>query len=902
MSTVAADDSRPPGGTSYPQTEAFARACRVLAGAEISRDAALTLAKTLRNELAYAQARAIAHRYRQSQDDKTGFELLRIEVTATYKDPEVATEKALRDAWQTMVDAGYNPDNLRIDTPDYRNRAREISGLAGAITKRLWEYDGRVEHLQESLRYYKQGYGGDVSADDGYQAVNAAFVLDLIASLAPRGPHGFDPAVASAVATTRGEADKIRSELVTVLQKVPPGQRSPWASASLGEALFGLRRYQEAADVLRDSREKNKPPDWEIETGLRQLTTLARIQSKARSAEEPSEDSLEWKALVDAYRDLAAGVRSAFVGKIGLALSGGGFRASLYHIGVLARLAELDVLRHVEVLSCVSGGSIIGAYFYLELRHLLQSTQNHTITQKHYIDLVARIEDQFLAGVQTNIRTRLLSETSTAWANTASAAFSQTERLGELFEEVLFARVNDGPPNRRTPRWLSALFIEPCRTADPARDPNRPFTPRAENWKLCAKAPILILNATTLNTGHPWQFTASHMGEPEGGINPRIDANARLERVRFSEAPDGYRQFRLGHAVAASAAVPSLFDPLPLEHLYARPLVVRLADGGVYDNQGIAGLLEQGCTFLIISDASGQTPFVANPAGDRLRVAVGANNTLMGRVRGLHFDVVSAKLATGTLRGAAIVHLMQDIQGGAVNQRGAAGQTTGPSPTLLTRYGVRRDIQEGLARIRTDLDAFSDFEAYALMASGYHAIGRQFDDQPALRRVLGGEETTGTWKFASVVPYITTTDRLDTDYQALCALLRNGQSIMGKLNDLDPGPHRRRAWAARAAGLITLILAGVFWRVTTNVLGVLAGLTVLGAGASLLIRGVRPASSATDVVARKSFVQRLDAAAALSVSWVAGRYVRRDNRRYLAFGSLVDGAFLSNSKRRWPTG
>ena len=42
-------------------------------------------------------------------------------------------------------------------------------------------------------------------------------------------------------------------------------------------------------------------------------------------------------------------------GKVGLALSGGGFRASLFHIGVLAKLAELDVLRHVEVLSCVKG-------------------------------------------------------------------------------------------------------------------------------------------------------------------------------------------------------------------------------------------------------------------------------------------------------------------------------------------------------------------------------------------------------------------------------------------------------------------------------------------------------------------------------------------------------------------
>lgn len=42
--------------------------------------------------------------------------------------------------------------------------------------------------------------------------------------------------------------------------------------------------------------------------------------------------------------------------KPGLALSAGRFRASLFHIRVLARLAELDPLRHVEVLFTVSGG------------------------------------------------------------------------------------------------------------------------------------------------------------------------------------------------------------------------------------------------------------------------------------------------------------------------------------------------------------------------------------------------------------------------------------------------------------------------------------------------------------------------------------------------------------------
>ena len=89
---------------------------------------------------------------------------------------------------------------------------------------------------------------------------------------------------------------------------------------------------------------------------------------------------------------------SAFRGRIGLALSGGGFRASLFHIGVLARLAELNVLRGIECISCVSGGSIIGAHYYLHVRHLLQTKRDDQITAVDYIAIMERIADEFLVG------------------------------------------------------------------------------------------------------------------------------------------------------------------------------------------------------------------------------------------------------------------------------------------------------------------------------------------------------------------------------------------------------------------------------------------------------------------------------------------------------------------------
>ena len=44
--------------------------------------------------------------------------------------------------------------------------------------------------------------------------------------------------------------------------------------------------------------------------------------------------------------------------KIALALSGGGFRATVYHLGVMARLARENHLEEVGLISSVSGGSL----------------------------------------------------------------------------------------------------------------------------------------------------------------------------------------------------------------------------------------------------------------------------------------------------------------------------------------------------------------------------------------------------------------------------------------------------------------------------------------------------------------------------------------------------------------
>ncbi len=62
-----------------------------------------------------------------------------------------------------------------------------------------------------------------------------------------------------------------------------------------------------------------------------------------------------------APRDVRAGVA--------LCLSGGGFRAALFHLGALRRLNELDVLRNIDTIRSVSGGSTIAAWLAYNHHH-----------------------------------------------------------------------------------------------------------------------------------------------------------------------------------------------------------------------------------------------------------------------------------------------------------------------------------------------------------------------------------------------------------------------------------------------------------------------------------------------------------------------------------------------------
>jgi NTE family protein len=58
---------------------------------------------------------------------------------------------------------------------------------------------------------------------------------------------------------------------------------------------------------------------------------------------------------------------------VGLALSGGGFRATLFHLGAIRRLHELKILPELTTISSVSGGSILNGFLASRLANALST-------------------------------------------------------------------------------------------------------------------------------------------------------------------------------------------------------------------------------------------------------------------------------------------------------------------------------------------------------------------------------------------------------------------------------------------------------------------------------------------------------------------------------------------------
>jgi len=304
---------------------------------------------------------------------------------------------------------------------------------------------------------------------------------------------------------------------------------------------------------------------------------------------------------------------------VGLGMSGGGFRASLYHLGSLSVLAEADALRNIELISTVSGGSIIGVHFFLRLRQLLQSKPDTEITREDYMQVVEDVTTSFVRKVSNSDSYwgSFLNPLSNFYIRMNGGKKVRIEKIVELLEASLYSQylTEEERANKTS--------LENLRIVPPDEDPS--FCPYQVNHRRKAKIPVLLINATCLNSGHRFVFASDAIPPPRniatndarywsyekcGGwcgeiIDPKFSSVAQLPALKYRHLSDKARAtMTLATAAASSAAVPLIFDGVSIDDMYrTRPRYrVVLVDGSISDNTGLETLRDCGATTIILSD------------------------------------------------------------------------------------------------------------------------------------------------------------------------------------------------------------------------------------------------------------------------------------------------------------
>lgn len=371
------------------------------------------------------------------------------------------------------------------------------------------------------------------------------------------------------------------------------------------------------------------------------------------------------------FRNVSQAQTSSAKPRIGLALSGGGFRASIFHLGVIRRLEELGIMAEIGVISSVSGGSIVAAYYVRRMEDLLRSLPPREVpTTEQRVGFFERIADEFLDATDHNLRTRALIYTPffhfPSFVKTLlSRPFRQTAR-SELIQTEY-------------DKWFyhnDTLDELPIVTPD-----------QGEPQAGVVYGPKLILNTTSLISGERVSFSR----EP-------VSKFMQMSRVNKNVLP-------LSRVVGASACVPGLFPPTAI----AGDVLV---DGGVSDNQGIEGLIQAGgdCDLMIVSDASGQMEEVDSISTGEITVLSRVNATLQFQVRAKTLEILLAWKREDPSRQFAFMHLFLNLKDRVESDR------------LPSEY------IPGVARVRTDLDQFSYIETEALMYHGYTLVDAQLNE------------------------------------------------------------------------------------------------------------------------------------------------------------------------------
>jgi predicted acylesterase/phospholipase RssA len=237
--------------------------------------------------------------------------------------------------------------------------------------------------------------------------------------------------------------------------------------------------------------------------------------------------------------------------KIALSFSGGGYRATGFHLGAMSYLNRTQyqgkpLLLNVEMISTVSGGTLTGIVYALK-------TVQGASFEEFYAFLLERLtsEDLVREGIS-------MLNNDAQWNNE-----HKTKNLINAFAELYNKKFTDG-------KVLKDLISD---------------NSHLKNF---------VFNSTEFNNGINFRFK-----------NPDNTKDKNYSGNFYNRVPNEISSFiKLGDIMAASSCFPGGFEPIlwPKDFVYnggdiimnaktANSLDTGLMDGGIYDNQGIESIL-----------------------------------------------------------------------------------------------------------------------------------------------------------------------------------------------------------------------------------------------------------------------------------------------------------------------
>jgi len=246
----------------------------------------------------------------------------------------------------------------------------------------------------------------------------------------------------------------------------------------------------------------------------------------------------------------------------GLALSGGGFRATLFNLGAVWRLNDAGWLKKLAIVTSVSGGSITSGVLAFKWGKLKFDGAG----------VAANFRDEVAAPVQH-------------FCTLSIDVTAGIEGLVNVFDTI---------PKRIAAKYRAELFGDA--TLQDLPDP--------------ATEPRFVFYATSLQSGASVRMSRKYLGDYRVGriLNPAlplatvVGASSAFPPVMSPVVVD------LDPALWQDQEGADLFSQVE----YRKRLL--LSDGGVYDNMGLESIWDR-CKIVLVSDAG--APFSPEVAPDR---------------------------------------------------------------------------------------------------------------------------------------------------------------------------------------------------------------------------------------------------------------------------------------------